>query len=368
MNILTSLGFVIIKESIDELRVAVPYHKPDVSLPADLVEEILRIDGLDNIDIPEAITITPSIEENGEREVYREKVASALCGLGFSEIMTNSITNAAYFSEEEQESMVKMTNSLSAELNILRNSLFETALEVVAHNLNHRNLSLRLFEFGKAYRTSGPGEYGETEQLCILVTGQLSADSWKLKAATADFFYLKAVVNTLLNVLGVSADKIEKLEVPKFSNHLVYLKKGEIIAGAGEIKKEVLDRFGIKQPVFYAGLNWEALPELATMAVKSIQEIPRFPSVHRDLAMVIDKNLEWDTVRQAVQNIKLNTLQEIKLFDIFESEKLGPGKKSIAVNFTFLDEKKTLTDTEIEGWMKKIMQTLEKDLKAEIRK
>ena len=149
------------KEGIDELRVAVPYHKPDISLPADLVEEILRIDGLDNIDIPEAITITPAVEENYAKEVYREKVADYLVGQGFNEMMTNSITNAAYFSEEELQSMVKMLNSLSAELNILRNSLFETALEVVAHNLNHKNNSLRLFEFGNAYSTSGPGKYTE---------------------------------------------------------------------------------------------------------------------------------------------------------------------------------------------------------------
>ncbi len=147
-DILNSLGFEILKEGIDELRVAVPYHKPDISLPADLVEEVLRIDGLDNIEIPEAITITPSIEENYAKEVYREKVTTYLVGQGFNEIMTNSITNAAYFSEEELQSMVKMLNSLSAELNIMRNSLFETALEVVAHNLNHRNSSLRLFEFG----------------------------------------------------------------------------------------------------------------------------------------------------------------------------------------------------------------------------
>lgn len=368
MNILTSLGFEIIKEGIDELRVAVPYHKPDVSLPADLVEEILRIDGLDNIDIPDAITITPSVEEHGEREVYREKISGILTGLGFNEIMTNSITNAAYFSEEEQETMVRMTNSLSAELNILRNSLFETSLEVVAHNLNHRNLSLRLFEFGKSYRTSGPGEYGENEQLCLLVTGPLTNDSWKQKAPPADFFYLKAVVDTVFNALGVVPDKSEVLPVPKLDNHIAYSKKGEIIAGAGQVKKEILDRFGIKQPVFYAGLNWEALPELAILSTEPVREIPRFPAVQRDLAMVVPKELAWDKVRQTVQNIKMNTLQDIKLFDIFESEKLGVGKKSIAVNFTFQDEKKTLTDSEIDGWMKKIMTSLEKDLNAEIRK
>jgi len=158
MDILNSLGFEKLKEGIDELRVAVPYHKPDINLPADLVEEIVRIDGLDNIEIPDSITISPAVEEQYEKEIFREKAANYLVGQGFNEMMTNSITNAAYFSEEELSSMVTMMNSLSAELNILRNSLFETSLEVVAHNLNHKNNSLRLFEFGKAYSTEDAGK------------------------------------------------------------------------------------------------------------------------------------------------------------------------------------------------------------------
>ena len=145
-NILTSLGFDIAKEGLDEIRVVVPYSKPDITLPADIVEEILRIDGLDNISIPTAITITPSVEENYLGHTLKEKVANYLVGLGFNEMMTNSITNSAYFTEEERHPMVKMLNSLSAELNILRPSLLETSLEVVARNLNHRNNELKLFQ------------------------------------------------------------------------------------------------------------------------------------------------------------------------------------------------------------------------------
>jgi phenylalanyl-tRNA synthetase beta chain len=148
-----------LKDGMDELRVAVPYHKPDISLPADLVEEILRIDGLDNVAIPDAITITPSVEDNYALEVYKEKTANYLTGLGFYEIMTNSITNSAYFSDEELGSSVKMLNNLSAELNILRPSMLETGLEAVAHNLNRRNNDLRFFEFGKTYTTTGAGQY-----------------------------------------------------------------------------------------------------------------------------------------------------------------------------------------------------------------
>ncbi|HUR67105.1 MAG TPA: phenylalanine--tRNA ligase subunit beta [Chitinophagaceae bacterium] len=367
-NILSSLGFEVLKERIDELRVAAPYHKPDISLPADIVEEIVRIDGLDNIDIPAAITITPSVEEDPSKELYREKIACTLVGLGFNEILTNSLTNAAYFSEEEQQTMVKMMNSLSAELNILRNSLFETSLEVVAHNLNHKNNSLRFFEFGKAYHKTGPGQYKEDEQICIVISGNKKEDTWQQKGSPADLFYLKAVVENILRSLGAGDHTVEALEVPKLSNHLVYKIDNQVIAGAGEVKKKVLDRFGIKQAVYFAGLNWHVLSDLATNYKARVKELPRYPGVQRDLAMVVSRDMNWGAVEQAVQKIKLGKLKEVKLFDIFESEKLGAGKRSMAVNFTFLDEEKTLTDKEIDEWMKKIMTSLEKELNAEIRK
>ncbi len=367
-NILTSLGFETLKEGIDELRVAVPFHKPDISLPADIVEEVLRIDGLDNVEIPEAITITPSIEENHGWETYREKVANYLAGLGFNEIMTNSITNSAYFGEEEMAGMVKMMNSLSAELDILRNSLFETALEVVAHNLNHKNNNLRLFEFGKAYGKSADGKYQENEKLCIVITGNKQEAVWKQKAVQADFYFLKGIVEAVLKSLGVSADKVEVITVPKLDNHLVFKSGGEIIAGAGEVKKSVLNKFGIKQSVYFAGLNWQLLAQLASVQKSAVREVPRFPAVQRDLAMIVSKQLPYEEVEQTVQKIKLSTLQEIQLFDIFESDKLGAGKKSLAVSFTFLDPEKTLTDKEIDGWMNKIMTSLEKEVGAEIRK
>lgn len=367
-NILTSLGFEIVKEGIDELWVSVPYHKPDISLPADLVEEILRIDGLDNVEIPEAITITPSVEENYTKEVLKEKTSNYLAGLGFNEILTNSITNAAYFSEEEQQQMVKMINSLSAELNILRNSLFETALECVARNLNHRNTSLKLFEFGKAYSTSGPGKYHETEQLSIVVTGNKQETTWKEKSVATDLYYLKGAVLSVFQLLGIKGFTIEILPVPKLDNHLVFKLDNEIIAGAGQVNKTMLDKFGIKQPVFFAGLNWSLLADLASRYKPEVKELPRFPSVQRDIAMIVPKQLAFEQVEKTVQKVKLNKLQDIKLFDIFESDKIGSDKKSLAVNFTFLDEEKTLTDKEIDEWMNKIMATLEKDLQAEIRK
>jgi phenylalanyl-tRNA synthetase beta chain len=367
-NILISLGFEIAKEGIDEIRVIVPYSKPDISLPADIVEEILRIDGLDNIDIPTAITITPSVEENYLGQTLKEKVANYFVGLGFNEMMTNSITNAAYFTDEEKNQMVKMLNSLSAELNILRPSLLETSLEVVARNQNHKNNDLKLFEFGKGYFTSGAGRYQELEQVCMVVSGNMSNQNWKGKASASDFFYIKGVVSAALQLLGIRPDSIETLAVQKLQDHIIYKSNSEIVAGAGEVNQKILAQFGIKQPVFFAALNWEAVLKLALKQTLAIKELPRFPSVMRDISMVVPKQLAYAEVENSVHNLKLANLQEVKLFDIFESEKLGTDKKSIAVSFTFLDDEKTLTDKEIDGWMSKIMNALESELKAEIRK
>lgn len=367
-EILTGLGFGITREGVDELSLTVPFHKPDIRLPADIVEEILRIDGLDQVEIPGTITISPSTEENNTRERFREKVAEQLAGLGFQEMMTNSITQAAYFSEAEQQTMVKMLNSLSADLNILRNSLLETTLEVVARNLNHRNNNLRLFEFGKAYQTAGPGNYSESEKLCIVVTGNKTEENWRQKNEPADFYFLKGITERVLQSLGVQPAQPETMEVPKLDDHIVYRHNNQVVAGLGQVKKSVLQLFGIKQPVYFAGLNWEYLSLLASGQTAQIRELPRYPAVQRDLAMIVAKDLAWAEVEKTVQGARLGKLQGIRLFDVFENEKIGSGKKSIAVNFTFRDDEKTLTDKEIDGWMGTLMQRLEKELQAEIRK
>lgn len=367
-DILGSLGFDILKEGIDEMRLAVPHHKPDISLPADLVEEILRIDGLDNVAIPDSITITPSVEENYLIDTYREKTANYLAGAGFFEIMTNSITNAAYFSEEELQSAVKMLNSLSAELNIMRPSMLETGLEVVAHNLNRRNNDLRLFEFGKTYSTEGSGKYEEPEHLCVYITGKNGEDNWRNKPGATDFFVLKGIVKRVLQQLGLESEEYQPLQHPKFSNGLQVLVQRKPVAQLGTVSKGTLDRFDVRQPVYFADFNWTLLASMSAGSKQAFREIPRFPAVQRDLAMIVSRQLAYEEVEKTIRKIKLSKLQDLQLFDIFESEKIGADKKSIALSFTFQDEEKTLTDKEIDSWMSKIMTTLEKDLQAELRK
>jgi phenylalanyl-tRNA synthetase beta chain len=325
------------------------------------VEEILRIDGLDNIDIPDAITLTPAVEENYKEERLKEKLANVLTGLGFTEILTNSITNSAYFSEAESSNMVKLLNNLSNELNALRPTMLPTALEVISFNLNRKNNSLRLFEFGKTYATNGVGAYSEQQHLCLYLTGQVSDQNWKGKAVNADLFYIKGVAAALLQNIGLPATFEEN--------------EGTLIARAG--KKELVrinktattmaSKFDIKQPVYVADFDWSALTQMARTKIQ-YKEVSKFPAVQRDLSMIVSKQTAYGQIEEGVKKLRLKQLKEVKLFDVFQSEKLGADKKSLAVNFTFQDEEKTLTDKEIDNWMNKIMNTLEKDLQAEIRK
>lgn len=367
-NILTSLGFEIVKEGIDELRVAVPYHKPDISLPADIVEEILRIDGLDNVVIPESITISPAVEQNYLKETYQEKIAGFLVGAGFNEIMTNSITNSAYFTEEELKTSVKMLNNLSAELDIMRPSMLESGLESIAYNLNRKNNNLRFFEFGRTYNTTGPGKYYEQDHLCLYLTGNTHEDGWKHKGEKMDFYLLKGIAAQLLQITGVQVKDFAALQHPKFEAGLEAMIDGKSVLLLGSVHRNLLNRFDIKQPVFFADFNWQLLSDKINRKGVAFTEIPKFPAVHRDLAIIVPDTLQYEAVEKTVQKIKLDKLRDIRLFDIFESEKLGAGKKSLAVSFTFSDEEKTLTDKEIDGWMNRIITTFEKDLQAEIRK
>jgi phenylalanyl-tRNA synthetase beta chain len=367
-NILTSLGFEITREGIDEINVAAPFSKPDISLPADVVEEIIRIDGLDNIEIPSSITMTPSVEENYSAEFMHEKLANYLVGQGFHEIMTNSITNDAYFTDEELNGSVKMLNSLSAGLNLMRPSMLETGLEAVAYNLNRKNNNLKFFDYGKTYSQSEPAAYSEASHLCLYVTGNISEGSWQHKTAPADFYFVKGVVSRLLLLAGIDHPRFQDAVHGKLSAAAKLVIKGNTVVQFGAVSPAVLQRFDIKQPVYFADLNWDALLLLATDNKPAVKEIPKFPAVHRDVAIIVDRSLAFEKVERAIQKLKLEKLTGINLFDIFESEKLGQDKKSMAISFTFIDKEKTLTDIEIDGWMGSIMSALEKDVQAEIRK
>jgi phenylalanyl-tRNA synthetase beta chain len=367
-NILLSLGFEIIKEGIDDIHVAVPWHKPDISLPADLVEEIMRIDGLDNIAIPSAITISPSVEKDRSAAAWKSSVASYLVGQGFNEILTNSITNSAYYTQEELETVVKMVNNLSAELNIMRPSLLETGLESISYNIRRKSTNLQFFEFGKSYHSSGVGHYTELPHLVLFVTGQTREDGWKGKGAHADFYYLKSLCERIFQLVGLQTPAWEPLRSSKLSYGLSIPVSGEVIIEAGMVNPSLLRQFDIKQDLFFADIRFDRLLALTSGKDVEFKELPKQLPVQRDLAMIVERSLSFDRVEKAIRGARVEKLQEVKLFDIFQSERLGTDKKSLAVSFTFLDEEKTLTDKEIDGMVQRIMGALEKELQAEIRK
>jgi phenylalanyl-tRNA synthetase beta chain len=367
-NILLSLGFEVIREDDHIIQVAVPWHKPDISLPADIVEEIMRIDGLDNIAIPDAITISPSVENDPAQTSWKRETASWLVGQGFNEILTNSITNSAYFSDQELASAVKMINNLSAELNIMRPSMLETGLESIAWNLNRKSGRLRFFEFGKTYSSGGVGDYREYNHLCLYLTGELTEDTWKEEAKPVDFYYLKGLCERLFGVMGLQFGGWSELKDPKLSSGLSVILDDQVLLVAGIVRTETVKQFDIRQPVLFADISWDIWMGLAAARRIEFRELPRQLPVFRDLAVIVRKALPYEKVEEAIRSIRLDKLREVKLFDIFESEKLGSDKKSLALSLTFLDEEKTLTDKEIDGMVGTIMTSLEKEVQAEIRK
>ena len=365
-KILTALGFEVIGEGIDELRVAVPYSKPDISIPADLVEEILRIDGLDNIQIPTTITISPAVEVASAKEVIKEKATQFLVGKGFVEIFTNSITNSQYFTPAVLETAVKMMNNLSADLDVLRPSMLETGLETIAYNCNRRNHNLRLFEFGKTYATSGSGQYSETEHLCIYLSGLDTEEGWRVKSKEQDLLMAKGILQAVATLTGLPSVQwtLEGTE----SATLVAVVGGIKIATLLEVSPQKRQQFDIKQGVIFVDMDVAALVTVAEKQKIVYKEVSKFPAVQRDLALVVDRSVTYAAIELAVGTVKLPKLKGTRLFDVFESDKLGVNKKSMALSFTFVDEEKTMTDTETDSMVSKLISAFEKELGAEIRK
>ena len=362
--ILTSLGFEILHQDADSIQVAVPYNKPDISIAADLVEEIVRIDGLDNIEIPTAITISPSVDLLETKEQFKNKIANYLVGRGYTEILTNSITNSKYYSADQLETTVKMLNSLSADLDVMRPTMLETGLETIAYNNNRKNESISFFEMGKIYTKTAAGKYQEDETLAIYLSGKQVQDSWRAKAAEQDFFVLKGTALALCELLG-----LKKVNYNPIGHGKYEVMTGKTVLGTIElVSTKKLAQFDIKQTVGFLNFDLSTLFNAYLSGSVKYQEISKYPSVERDLALVIDETITYSAIEQAIKTVQLDALKETRVFDIFVSDKLGLNKKSVAINFVFNAGSATLTDTEIDGMMKKLIAAFEKNIQAEIRK
>jgi len=365
-NILSALEFDILKEEESSITVAVPLSKADISLPADIVEEIIRIDGLNNIAIPSTINISPSVEDNTLRENLKEKMSGMLAGLGFNEIVTNSITNSKNYDENNLLSSVRLLNNLSADLDILRPSMLETGLEILAYNINRKNNNLRFFELGKIYKHE-QGSYSELEKISFWITGKKQNANWKHLEAEADFFTAKGIIVSLLGNINIKEILFEEPQSSLAGNIQLFLKDKNELGSILQVSNVMLQKFGIKQPVVYAELDVENLLNVSIKEEIIYNEIPQFPVVERDLSMMINKDIAYGNIESALKQVQVKFLQDFNLFDIYESDKIANDKKSYAINFRFINTEKTLTDAEVETGMKTIMNKLIKDFNAEIR-
>lgn len=363
-SILSSLGYHMLSKTAQDWEIEVPFHKPGIRYAADLVQEVMRISGFDQIEIPQQLVLSTHTDDRLRLFQLREKAAQQLCGAGFNEIFTNSIVNSRWYSESAAAHQVKLLNSLSAELDILRPDMMHSGLHAIAYNLNRKNNNLRFFEFGKTYQQFN-GQYEETLNLSLFLTGENPAD-WKHNPQTADFFTLKGRVQQLLSCLGIEAQyKNTTNEYYSTANEIIIgKKKAGIVA---EVHPKWLKSFGIKIPVLYANLLWKQI-EAAYPEHIQYHEISRFPAAERDLAIVVDKSVTYSEILQATKQAGLAKLQNMDLFDVFESDKLGAGKKSLAMKFVFSDDTKTFTDEEMDKMMQQLTRVYTQKLNAEVRK
>lgn len=356
-DILAALGFILENVTENGFTVIVPSNKTDVLQQADIVEEILRIDGLDNIEIPGQLHIALTRSLPNDRE-EKEKIAQLLCGKGFQEIITNSITNSKYY--PGQTDLVVMLNSLSSELDVMRPSMLESGLEVIQHNCNRKNNDLSLFQFGNVYTRADDG-YKEKAELGLYVTGNTVAPQWNQQARPADLFFLKGIVENMLAKSGITATTDYE------GTQVIWKWKNQVICTADHVDEQKLKAFDIKQAVWYAVVQWEIWQKAMKANKIKYNEVPKFPAVQRDLAIILDKNVTYQQVAQATEQLKIGSLKGFGLFDVFESEKLGADKKSYALSYTFQLQDRTLTDTEIEQVMQQLMDIYKTKLQAQIR-
>lgn len=355
-SILSSLNYNILSEdSENTFKVQVPFSNPDVTMLADIAEEIMRIDGLDNI--PFTGSIQYSIpEQKAFAANYKNTIAQQLVAKGFYEIFTNSITNAAYYPEDAPT--VKMINSLSANLNSMRLNMAETGLEVIAYNLNRKNTQIKLFEFGKTYKVSENG-FEENAMLALYLCGQYRENYYTEVAKSVDLYYAKGIIDSLFPQL--------KFKYEYKENCINILYQNKAIGFIEAISENRLKQFDIKAPVWHINLDWDSIESALKNYKVSFKEIPKYPLVARDLSIVVDKSISYEQIEGAVKQAKCKLLQNTSLFDIFESDKLGADKISYALNFTFYNPSKTLTDTEIDEEISSIINSLNQKLGASLR-
>ncbi len=375
-QILHSLEISIYKEEAHQLYLSVPPYRVDITREIDVIEEILRIYGFNNIEIPEQIKLSINNSSNTDVEKINHITCQFLTGIAYHEIMCNSLSKSDYYEQLnyfDNKKSVKLINPLSKDLETLRQTLLFSGLETIIYNHNRKTLDLKLFESGKIYQldttATSLGKYTETKYISFFQTGLIDNESWILERKKFSIYSLKADVFMLFKRLGVKTDlfKINDVIPSYFSQGISYEYKNKTLVSMGMLRNELLKYFDIKQEVFYAEVNFDVLIELTTASGLLYKEISRFPKVRRDLALLIDKSIRFTDIERIALNLHCKYLKEINLFDIYTGENIENTKKSYAVSFVFQDTEKTLTDNEVDAIMNKLISIYQKDINAVIR-
>ncbi|MEN9447892.1 MAG: hypothetical protein RJA25_1182 [Bacteroidota bacterium] len=370
-QILTLLEIQITNTSEDDetWNLLVPPYRADVTREADVIEDILRIYGFNHVIIPTKLNASISFSNAFDADKLYNKTADTLVNLGFYEMMNNSITKSKYqekLTQQPAEHWVRLLSSINVELDVMRNNMLFTGLESVSHNINHKNSNVKLFEFGKSYHKET--DYTEKNHLALFVSGNKSASNWNTPTRKTDFYYLKSIVDTILSKIGISNLMISEEETNEMFAYALTYKKGEKkIVEFGKVHPTFTKLFDIKQEVFFADFNWDIILSAAKKVTIGYKEIPKYPIVKRDLALLLDKKVKFEEVKSIAEKFGKKILRNIELVDIYEDEKIGKDNKSYAVSFTFRDDTKTLQDTDIESIMKKLMEEYKSQLNAIIR-
>lgn len=381
--ILKALDFDVEKtENPDVLHLKVPTYRVDVYRPCDVVEEILRIYGYNNVEIGDEMHV--SLSQRGatdEDYALQQIISEQLTAQGFCELMNNSLSAVGYYEESEKYPLskcVRLLNPLSNELAVMRQTLLYGGLESLAHNINRRAADLKFYEFGNVYCFNPEKEstkdhplapYSERMELSLWLTGKKEAASWNVKAAEASIYDLRGIVDNIFRRLGVSEQALTMTQGTDetFAAKLdIAARSGKLIAEIGIVSSKVLKMFGIEQPVCYAGIDWTALFKLAAKNKVVYAELPKTQPVERDLALLVDKSVKFSDIEAAIRKAERKILKEVKLFDVYEGKNLPEGKKSYAVSMKLQDNEKTLNDKQIDASMKRIIDSL-KVLGAELR-
>lgn len=365
-NIITSLGMTIESEGSDGLLLQVPRYKTDVTRAADVVEEVMRVYGYNHIEVSKSITYTAFNEEKNYDRLLEERIGNFLVANGFNESMNLSLTKDTY--HLETDNLVKVINPLSNDLNVLRGDLLFGGLESISYNVNRKQPNLKFYEIGKVYHIDNTKEfkYIEDKQLAIYITGKAFGENHYGLNNDVDISYLKAVIQNFLKSIGITNYSSEEANYNGFEFGLSFQLNKNNLVQFGKISKAYLNKFDIKQPVFYAQFNWAVLLKAFKKVKVQFTELPLYPSVRRDLALLLDRSVKYEQLKSLALNTEKKLLKEVNLFDVYEGEKLG-NKKSYALSFILQSEDATLTDKQIEKVMEKLIENYKNTFGAELR-